>query len=390
MQNSLKIYLLAFISFLIGTAEYIIAGILDRIAIDLDLPVSVAGQMITVFSIAFAIGTPIVIALTSQVDRKKLLISALTVFAFANLVTLALTDYGWLIFSRAVSGLSAGIVEVILLTLAATLAAPGKKAGAIAMVVIGFSAALVIGVPLGRLASSVMDWRFIFGVLGTLSVLSLVPIAYALPKMRGETDIPLKQQLMLLGNKKISSTYVMTFFWIAAFSIIYSYISPYLSHVANMSGNEISVMLLVAGGASIVGSRLGGWFTDRSGYAPILLIGFMVHAITLIMIFIFSNMMTAVFTLFIIWSAAAWSSGPAIQIRLISLAPESTSIIFSLYASIIQLGMAAGAIIGGVAIQLGSPTFLPIFALISVYVAYALLAKSSKKTELNCQKSMGF
>ncbi|MDO5610880.1 MAG: MFS transporter [Pseudomonadota bacterium] len=381
MKNSLKIYLLAFVSFLIGTAEYIIAGILDRIAIDLSLPVPVVGQMITVFSIAFAIGTPIVIALTSQVDRKKLLVMALTVFASANLVTLVLANFGWLIISRAVSGLSAGVVEVTLLTLAATLAAPGKKAGAIAMVVIGFSAALVVGVPLGRLASSIMDWRLIFGVLGALSLLSLVPIAYALPKMQGEADVPLKQQLRVLGNRNVSGMYVVTFFWIAAFSIIYSYISPYLAHVASMAGHQTSVMLMVAGVASIVGSRLGGWFTDRSGYAPTLRIGFMVHAITLVMIFAFSTSTVAVFALFMIWSAAAWSSGPAIQFRLISLAPESTSIIFSLYTSILQLGMAAGAIIGGVAIQLGSPTSLPIFALTSALVSFALITKATSEKQ---------
>lgn len=49
MSNALKIYILAIISFLVGTSEYIIAGILDKVAVDVGVSVSVAGQLITVF-----------------------------------------------------------------------------------------------------------------------------------------------------------------------------------------------------------------------------------------------------------------------------------------------------------------------------------------------------
>lgn len=374
MKNSTRIYLLSFISFLIGTAEYIIAGILDQIAQDLNLTVPVIGQMITVFSIAFAVGTPLVITLTSSVDRKKLLIFFMLVFAAANLVTLALSDYGWLNASRAASGLSAGVVEVIALTLAATLAAPGKKAGAIAMVVIGFSAALVVGVPLGRVISGIMDWRYIFAGLGVLTLASLVLVVRAIPSTRGEAAVPLKHQLKLLKNGQISIVYVMTFFWISAFSIIYSYISPYLANVARMADGTISIMLLICGIASIIGSRLGGWFTDKSGYAPTLLAGFAVHCATLGLFFLFGQSAWIMYALLITWSLSAWSSGPALQFRLISLAPESTSIIFSCYTSMIQFGMAAGAIAGGVVIQIGSLDQLPSVGAASVLVSLVLLA----------------
>ncbi|VEB97977.1 Purine efflux pump PbuE [Cedecea lapagei] len=220
MQNTTRIYLLSFISFLIGTAEYIIAGILDKIAQDLALSVQAVGQMITVFSIAFAVGTPIVITLTSGADRKKLLIGFMAIFSLINLVTIGLTSYGWLNVSRAISGLSAGVVEVILLTLAATLAAPGKKAGAIAMVIIGFSAALVVGVPLGRMISNTMNWRFIFVGLGILTLISLVLVSYLIPSTQGEKAVPLIDQIKILKNKNISIVYTITFFWISAFSII--------------------------------------------------------------------------------------------------------------------------------------------------------------------------
>lgn len=375
MQNTTRIYLLSFISFLIGTAEYIIAGILDKIAQDLALSVQAVGQMITVFSIAFAVGTPIVITLTSGADRKKLLIGFMAIFSLINLVTIGLTSYGWLNVSRAISGLSAGVVEVILLTLAATLAAPGKKAGAIAMVIIGFSAALVVGVPLGRMISNTMNWRFIFVGLGILTLISLVLVSCLIPSTQGEKAVPLIDQIKILKNKNISIVYTITFFWISAFSIIYSYISPYLLQVSHMTNSEISIMLLVSGLASIAGSKLGGRYTDSLGYAPTLFAGLIIHGLTLVLFSLFGQIIWVVYILLITWSLSAWSSGPALQFRLISLAPESTSIIFSIYTSMIQLGMAAGAIIGGLVIQVGSVSQLSSIGAASVLVSLLLLSK---------------
>ncbi len=375
MSNAMRIFLLAFISFLLGTAEYIIAGILGLISQDLKLPIPVIGQMITVFSIAFAVGTPIVITLTARMDRKKLLVLFMLIFAASNVIMLAFSSYSLLNVARAVAGLSAGVVEVVLLTLAALLAPPGKKASAIATVVMGFSAALVVGVPLGRVISSLMDWRFIFVGIGALTLFSLVAVLLWIPNTEGETAIPLIQQLKLFKNKQISILYVMTLFWISAFSIIYSYITPYLSGITYMAEGGISVMLLVCGVASIIGSQLGGRFTDKSGYVFTLLGGLLIHCATLALFAFFGHIAWAMCVLLITWSLSAWSSGPALQLRLISLAPESTSIIFSFYTSMIQFGMAAGAIVGGLVIQAGMLGTLPVVGAIGVLVSLLLLAK---------------
>ena len=74
MSNAWKIYILAIVSFLVGTSENIIAGILDKISADTGISLAAAGQLITVFSLAFAFGTPILMALTARLGRKQLLI----------------------------------------------------------------------------------------------------------------------------------------------------------------------------------------------------------------------------------------------------------------------------------------------------------------------------
>ncbi|MCI2455305.1 MFS transporter, partial [Listeria monocytogenes] len=59
MSNTVKIYILAIVSFLVGTSEYIISGILDNISESLGITIAAAGQLITIFSLVYAIFTPV-------------------------------------------------------------------------------------------------------------------------------------------------------------------------------------------------------------------------------------------------------------------------------------------------------------------------------------------
>ena len=147
-----------------------------------------------------------------------------------------------------------------------------------------------------------------------------------------------------------------------------------------MAAGEISMMLLICGVASIVGSQLGGRFTDKSGYARTLYVGLGMHCAVVALFFVFGGSRSAMYALLVFWSMAAWSSGPALQFRLISLAPESTSIIFSFYTSMIQFGMAAGAMIGGLVIQAGALGHVPAYAACSVFIPLLLLPKISRNS----------
>src|SRR5690242_13449540 len=124
LSNTWKIYLLALISFLVGTSEYVIAGILDKIAEDIGVSVSAAGQLITFFSLTYALGTPILMAMTGRIERRKLLMYAMVVFVLGNLLAIALPGFGYFIAARIIMALGAGVVVVTSLTLATKMAPP--------------------------------------------------------------------------------------------------------------------------------------------------------------------------------------------------------------------------------------------------------------------------
>jgi DHA1 family putative efflux transporter-like MFS transporter len=374
MSNALKIYMLAIISFLVGTSEFIIAGILDKVAADVGVSLSAAGQLITVFSLAYAFGTPILMAVTARMERRQLLLYALGVFAVGNLIAIALPGFSFLLVSRIVLALSTGVFVVTALTVAAKLAAPGKQGSAIATLVMGFSTSLIIGVPLGRVAASVYDWKLIFGVIGLLGLFAMLIILLAIPRSDGEEPVPIRKQLALFKQPKIAIALAVTFMWIGGYSIVYTYISPYLLNVTKLSEQGVSIGLFAFGIASLFGSKFGGYSTDKWGAPRTLVSGMLFHTIALVLLSLAGHSPYIVFPLLMLWAFTAWSSGPTQQFHLMSLAPEASGIMLSLNSSVLQLGMAAGAGLGGVVVEQVSLTSISWIGATGVILAAATAA----------------
>jgi len=376
MSNQLKIVVLALVSFLVGTSEYIIAGILDRIAATMHISLIAAGQLITVFSLVYALGTPVIIALTSRFDRRKLLLYFLGLFVIANVLAFLLPGYEWFIATRVLMALGAGVVVVTALTVASKIAPEGKQASAIATVITGFTASLIVGVPLGRLVAASWDWKLVFAGIAFLGLLSMLVIASTIPPLEAEAHVPLKKQLSLLKQPRIGLALLVTFFWLGGYSITYTYISPYLIEISGMSEAVLSTTLLAFGIASLIGSKAGGYSADRQGVKRTLLVGMALHVFSLAMLNLTSHSSFAIIAVLILWSFAAWSSGPTQQYHLVTMAPESSSIMLSLNSSVMQLSMAAGAGIGGIAVSAISLSSITWIGAAGVAIAFVVVGVS--------------
>lgn len=79
--------ILAFGTFAVGTDAFVIAGILPEIAQSLDVSVAAAGQLVTVFSIAYAVLAPVLATLTAGWSRRVVLPAGLMLFAVGNVIT---------------------------------------------------------------------------------------------------------------------------------------------------------------------------------------------------------------------------------------------------------------------------------------------------------------
>ncbi|MEK5499659.1 MFS transporter [Bacillus sp. FSL M8-0168] len=351
MSNTWKIYILAIVSFLVGTSEYIISGILDNIAHTLGITLAAAGQLITIFSLVYAIFTPILMALTASMDRRKLMIYALGLFVIGNILAFVLPGYSWFIAARVIMAMGAGMVVVTALTIAAKIAPEGKQGSAIATVVMGFTASLIIGVPLGRMMSEALGWKSVFGGIALLGFIAMAVMFLTLPQIEGDKPVPLLQQLSLFKKRKVAMGLSITFFWLGAYSVAYTYLSPYLLIISGISGKLLSGVLLIFGIASLVGSKFGGYSTDRWGVPFTLVGGMTLHIITLILLSLVTHSYIGVLAILILWSFAAWSTGPTQQYHLATIEPELSGVLLGINQSMMQLAMAVGAGIGGVFVE---------------------------------------
>ncbi|ETT65685.1 MFS transporter [Paenibacillus sp. FSL H8-0457] len=382
MKSTWKVYVLALVSFLVGTSNYIISGILDRIAETMGTSVAAAGQLITVYSLAYAVGTPILMALTAKMDRRKLLLYSLGLFIIANLLTFILTGFGLFIAARIITALGAGVVTVNALSIAAKIAPPGKQASAIANVTMGITASLIIGVPLGRMVASAFGWKAVFLAIAIVGVIAMLVIAAVFPRMQGDKPVPLIKQFALLKKPQVLVALAITFFWLGGYSLAYTYISPFLLEVTHLNESLISAALFVFGIASLIGSKVGGYSADKRGIIFTLVSGMVLHVISLILLSLVGQSVIAVFAILILWSFAAWSSAPAQQFNLVKLVPESSGIMLSLNSSMMQFAMAVGAGIGGLIVNrvsLASITWFGVFGVLIAIIAVFVLSSMASR-----------
>jgi MFS transporter, DHA1 family, putative efflux transporter len=374
MSNTWKVYMLTLISFLVGTSQFVIVGILDKVAASVGVSVSAAGQLITVFALANAIGTPVVMVATAMMDRRKQLLLALAIILIGIISTTALPGFGFLAVSRVVLGIGTGVFVVTAYSTAANLAPPGRQARAMSNVSLGFSASLVFGVPIGRVVTAAYDWKVIFWGIGFFTLLGIFAVARTIPSTQVEAPVPLSKQLTLLKNPKIAVALCVTFFVFIGYSVFNTYITPFLTSVMSMKEREVSVILFALGIASLIGSKLGGFLSDRIGTARTLVGSMVVQAVTLALLSIVARTTDIAIPVLMLWAIAAWTFGPTQNYNLLSLASEASGIVLSLNSSFVQLGFAAGAAIGGIAV--GGSSILAICWIGAAAVAIALFVAS--------------
>ncbi|WP_372663562.1 MFS transporter [Cohnella sp.] len=202
-MNRIVIYILTIAVFFTATSELVVAGILNVLANQMHVSVALAGQLITVYSLAFAIGTPVVVTLTARMGRKKLLLLAMLVFIIGNLVSFASSSFTLLIVSRIILGVSSGVLLVAAFSAAAKMVPPEKIGSTIGTIILGFSSAMILGVPIGIALTDMFSWQMIFLFLASGSLIILIGMAFMLPEIEGDAPVPFSRHFTVLANPVI-------------------------------------------------------------------------------------------------------------------------------------------------------------------------------------------
>src|SRR5699024_5367004 len=187
-----SVYLLTVIAFIVGMVELIIGGILDLVAIDLQVSIGKAGILITVFSLVYAIAAPILLIMSAKMERKKLTLITLVIFLFGNLLAALSPSYNLLMLARIITGASGSLLVVLCIVLASNIVERKYVGRAVGLVIMGVSGSLVLGVPIGLMLGNVYGWRAPFFLITGLTLLLIIAVKFAMIPIQPEKSVPLR------------------------------------------------------------------------------------------------------------------------------------------------------------------------------------------------------
>ncbi|MBR3207214.1 MAG: MFS transporter [Bacillus sp. (in: Bacteria)] len=351
MKNKTVVYLLALAAFLIGTIEYIITGIIQMVAHDLHVTTSTAGLLVTSLALSAAIGAPIVIALTINMDRRKILTWTLIIFILSNFITSISHSFEMVMITRVLQGISGGTAIVVAMAVATRLVEREKRGTAIGIILMGLSSSLVLGVPIGTFLSSMIGWKALFAAIGVITLIPLIVVYRRIPSMKEQEPVTLRMQLSILKDKRILLAVAVTLFYVGGYSTLFTYLTPFLQASANLSITEISGILLLAGICSFLGSSLGGMAADKKGPIFTIFSGIILQIMMLMLLAFVTGNLVVMVAVIMIWMIATWSTSPAQQLYLVTLVPKSPDIALSVNTSFIQFGFALGSGLGGIVLN---------------------------------------
>ena len=343
-QSQLTLIVFMLMNFVIGMSAMVFGGILDQVAISLNVSVALTGLLATSFSIGAAIGVPIILIVFAQSNRKRLMLILLSLSLLSNIATILAPNFVLLLVARTLMGITINGYGVMAISTVTSLAEKDRQGRSLAFLIMGNALAMLVGIPLARALSGILDWRGIFWILNLLTFLAFVYFALVLPNPKEEAaKMSILDQFEYLKSIKVWALLIFTLVMFSGYAALNTFVTPFLLDRFPGLNPIMSLVLVGLGLASFIGNNIGGHLSDRIGYSKSMLVGAILQALNILMVIVLRNYTLLNILFIIFWIMSAWITGLQLNLGIMQETHHDARFIISLTGTSIQLGSAIGS-----------------------------------------------
>lgn len=389
-RSGLAEFAMALGGFGIGTTEFVIMGLMNRVATDLNVSAPEVGYAISSYALGVVVGAPIIAVLAARAPRRALLIGLMLVFALGNIASAFAPGFWSFVGLRFLAGLPHGAYFGVSALVAAAAVAPHERARAVARVMSGLTVAILLGAPLGTWAGNLFGWQLAFVAVGAIALLTALMVWRFVPVQPTDPDASPLRELSALAKHRVLFTLGIASIGFGGMFSVFSYVMPTLTGQAGMAESLGPLVLAVFGVGAIAGNLLGARAADWN----------LLRAIPLVLVwcalvqggFYFAANHIVSGILFVGLVGTSMALGPALQTRLMDVAEGGQTMAASLNHAAFNLANALGAWLAGVAIKAGFAwsitgpvgTLLAVGGLLVFFAGRALEQRESQAEPVNC------
>ncbi|MFD0905246.1 MFS transporter [Actinomadura sediminis] len=365
---------LGFGVFAAGTGEFVLPGLLAPIGATLDVPVTAAGQIVTVFAVSAAVAAPVLGTLTGGWPRRRVLAAGALLCALGGAATAVAPSFPAVLAAQVVAAAGLGLFVPAASVTAAAIVPPERRGRAIGATVTGFTAATALGAPFGTALGGTLGWRAAMWFVTALTVLGLAGVLALLPRDARTPAAPaLRERLRPLGDRRVLALLATTVLAFTAIYLPYTYISAIFEPATGGSGTRLAVLLSTLGLAGLAGNLAAGALADRFGGRTIVAGALALLAAVLCAVPAIRGTFAAAVVTVAAYGLVAFAVTTPQQHRIITLDPAAAPVLVPLNQAALYLAISLSGAVGAAGVAWAGADRV---ALVAAAVALAALAVS--------------
>jgi len=337
--------------FAIGTTEFATMSLLPLFGKDLGIDAPTAGHVISAYALGVVVGAPVFTVLGARVGRRSLLMLLMAMFALGNGLSALASSYPWMLAFRFFSGLPHGAYFGVAALMASSLVPVNRRSRAIGQMFLGLTVATIVGVPLANWLGLALGWRWSFGLVALLGLLTVTLVGYIAPAVPADPRASPLRELGALARAQVWLTLAVGAIGFGGLFAVYTYLADLLVAVTGVPLSSAPLVLGVFGLGMTIGNMVVPRFADKALMRTAGLLLLWSAAVLALLPFTAGNVWMLALNVFLI--GIGGSLGIVLQTRLMDVAGDSQSLAAALNHSAFNFANALGPFLGGLAIAAG-------------------------------------